>query len=126
MRKISVILILLLSICCYAFATEIITAEITGTGLLQGCNSLAKALENQELTKEDYSNVLFWSGYLAGFLDTMPAAGTTFYCLPEGGLSYGQLAMVVQKYLRNNPEFLDKEPAAIILLALGKAFPCKR
>jgi hypothetical protein len=54
----------------------------------------------------------------------MPAAGMIPYCLPKNGLSYGQLAMVIHKYLNNNPELLDKEPSALILLALIKAFPC--
>lgn len=121
MKKILVVMVLLLSISCFAFA-----AELTGTDLLQGCNSLTKALEKDNLTKEDYDSIHFWSGYLEGFLDTMPAAGAIPYCLPEDGLSYGQLAMVIHKYLNNNPELLDKEPSALILLALMKAFPCNK
>lgn len=121
MKKILLVVVLLLSISCSTFA-----AELTGTDLLQGCNSLIKALEGNNLTQDDNNNIHFWSGYLEGFLDTMPAAGTVPYCLPEKGLSYGQLAMTIRKYLNNNPELLDKEPAALILLALVKTFPCDK
>ncbi len=121
MKRILLTVILLLSISCSAFATE-----LSGTDLLQGCNSLIKAINNDQLTQKDYENINFWSGYLAGFLDTMPVVGTVPYSLPENGLSYGQLAMVIHKYLGNNQEFLDKEPSALILLALTKAFPSSK
>ena len=121
MKNILITVVLLLSISCSAFA-----AELTGTGLLQGCSSLIKALEKDKLTQEDSNNINFWSGYLAGFLDTMPAVGTVPYCLPEDGLSYGQLAMVIHKYSNSNPELLDIEPSALILLALTEAFPCNK
>lgn len=120
-RKILLTIALSLSISCFAFA-----ADLNGTDLLQGCKSLIKALENDKLTQEDYDNIQFWSGYLAGFLDTMPVVGTTPYCLPGSGLQNGQLAMVIHKYLNDNPELLDKEPSALILLALTKTFPCNK
>jgi len=119
MKKILLAVVLLLSISCPTFA-----AELTGTDLLQGCNSLIKALEGNNLSQDDNNNIHFWSGYLEGFLDTMSAAGTVPYCLPEKGLSYGQFAMTIRKYLNNNPELLDKEPSVLILLALTKSFPC--
>ena len=121
MKRILLTVILLLFISCSAFATE-----LSGTDLLQGCSSLIKAINNDQLTQKDYENINFWSGYLAGFLDTMPVVGMVPYSLPENGLSYGQLAMVIHKYLGNNPEFLDKEPSSLILLALAKAFPSSK
>jgi len=120
-RKILLTIVLSLSLSCFAFA-----AELNGTDLLQGCKSLIKALENDKLTQKDYDNIQFWSGYLAGFLDTMPVVGAIPYCLPEDGLQNGQLAMVIHKYLNDNSELIDKEPSALILLALTKAFPCNK
>ncbi|MNR35888.1 hypothetical protein D3C85_1537620 [compost metagenome] len=46
-------------------------------------------------------------------------------CLPLSGISNGQTARVVVKYLKENPEQLHQDEGILTLLALRHAFPCK-
>ncbi|MBR7196473.1 Rap1a/Tai family immunity protein [Pseudomonas sp. 14A] len=46
-------------------------------------------------------------------------------CLPLSGISNGQAARVVVKYLKENPEQLHQDEGILTLLVLKHAFPCK-
>lgn len=47
------------------------------------------------------------------------------YCLPPKS-TLGQVSDVVCKYIKENPKERDKTGAAMILFALGEAFPCPK
>ncbi len=48
------------------------------------------------------------------------------FCIPEGGITNGQAARVVVKYLKNHPEQLHKDMITLTVLAFKKVFPCKK
>jgi Rap1a immunity proteins len=45
------------------------------------------------------------------------------FCVPEE-VGNAQLVRVVLKYIRDNPEVAHQRTAALIVKALGKAYPC--
>lgn len=47
-----------------------------------------------------------------------------FYCLKEG-VSKGQLYLMFNKYLNENPIVLSEEINAPLLILLAKSFPCQ-
>ena len=61
-------------------------------------------------------------GYVRGVADTLRVSGAL--CTPER-VSVGQLGMVVQKFLRDNPAQLHRDAAALTIKALMDNFPCK-
>ena len=52
------------------------------------------------------------------------APGKEFLCLPKGGVTNGQAARVVLRYLRDHPEQLHEKASFLAVLALRDAFPC--
>lgn len=73
---------------------------------------------------------LFCVGYLAGINDVsqvMPAYGGRLpYCPPKRGISNDQLIRIFLKWAHENPRELHKSARVSVLIALRKAFPCKR
>ncbi|MGE0453367.1 MAG: Rap1a/Tai family immunity protein [Vicinamibacteria bacterium] len=62
-------------------------------------------------------------GYIQGVHDSVQAAGAI--CTPRGA-EVGQLSSAVLKYLREHPEQLHTNAAALTVSALGQAFPCPK
>lgn len=46
-------------------------------------------------------------------------------CWPDGGITNGQAARIVVKYLDNNPAKLNKDGVLLTVLAFSDAYPCK-
>jgi hypothetical protein len=46
-------------------------------------------------------------------------------CPPNGGVSVDQGRLIIEKYMRNNPETLHEQAGVVAGLALVQAFPCK-
>jgi hypothetical protein len=46
--------------------------------------------------------------------------------LPPQNLPGKDIRIIVEKYLKDHPDQLDKEAGALVGLALHQAFPCKR
>jgi Rap1a immunity proteins len=70
------------------------------------------------------------TGYVRGFIDAM-LIGTLSatmpgpkYCPPKEGLDATQARLIIEKYLRNNPEKLHQHAGFVAAEALFKAFPC--
>jgi hypothetical protein len=68
--------------------------------------------------------------YVQGFLAGIEVAGyggktkdDKIWCLPEGA-TVGQARLVIEKYMRENPEALHQPASLITALALMLAFPC--
>lgn len=106
-------------------------AEITsGNLLLRNCNSAVKQDDGGDLNEREALEAVHCLGYLSGFTDShaMEAIAKPqkpLYCLPENGLENAQLARIVVKHLRKNPEELHGNGRVLVAVALTSAFPCK-
>lgn len=105
--------------------------EFTGSEMLRYCTAIIKQAEGKEITHEESMGIFLAIGYLAGFTDShsvetgLSEPKKVLYCLPTSGLENDQLARIIQKHLKNNPETLHTNVRIEIAVALGKAFPCK-
>ena len=82
---------------------------------------------------EGKSGDLFQQGYCVGFVGgvvhalilarDMPAA-VGYSCLPDG-VTNGQVARIVHKWLQENPEHLHERQVLPVIYALVRAFPCE-
>jgi len=61
-------------------------------------------------------------GYVSGVADSFNGVGI---CPPDN-VTYGQLASITLKYLRNNPEEWNKDGSGLVYESLSAVFPCKK
>jgi len=61
-------------------------------------------------------------GYIMGVYDALDTAG--LFCAPKD-ITAGRLRDLVQAYLQENPERWDFDAENVVIIALGKAYPCK-
>ena len=101
-----------------AFATTVRAGDqITGIDLYKWCE-----------TNEKEATSVVCTAYVAGFVDGMQIRhvldedGHTF-CPPKGG-GYGQMVLVVRKFMADHPEYLNEHIGTIVGGALSRAFPC--
>ena len=94
---------------------------ITGMALYEGCSSVKGSTGD-----------LLCTGYVRGFMDGLEAGSITSFkytqfraCPPANVLnSTPQSRLIIEKYLGNHPEQLDKEAGGLAMLAMNAAFPC--
>ena len=105
-----------------------------GNDLLQKCNNVIKiyedGMEESETTENMLADASFCSGMMQGMTNTIIFFDTfqvtqSIVCLPEDGISNGQAAKVVIKYLKEHPEQLHVADSGLAFLAMMDAFPCK-
>lgn len=104
-------------------------AERTGNDLLRGCNAIIAEIEKKQISTDDMIVSIFWTGYIAGYIDNSVLYETITkngaYCIPEQGVENGQAAMIIANYLKNHPNELHESARVCIFLALADAFKCK-
>jgi len=49
---------------------------------------------------------------------------SALFCLPSNGMSVGQAARIVVKYMRDNPSELHNEESLVAIAAFIDAYPC--
>ena len=105
-----------------------------GNDLLQKCSNVIKiyedGMEESETTENMLADASFCSGMMQGMTNTIIFFDTfqvtqSIVCLPEDGISNGQAAKVVIKYLKEHPEQLHVADSGLAFLAMMDAFPCK-
>ena len=77
-------------------------------------------------------NTLACTAYVAGVMDFLSAAGKTDIlneqfqpvCVPQSGVTLGQLQDIVIKYLREHPEERHEPGVFLVVGAIREAFPC--
>jgi hypothetical protein len=94
-------------------------AALTGNGLQEFCSG-------PEGSSKSLGCTLYVQGFVAG---VQPADGTKrkdtrMWCFPDGS-TIGQTRLIVEKYMRDNPQALHQEASIIVRKALLFAFPCK-
>ena len=107
-----------------------VLAASTGLDLLRGCTAAIKSIQGKDLSHEEYSEMIYWTGFLAGFNEaniiTHYETQRPPYCPPAEGIQNEQLIRIVYKYLRGHPKDLHQSARLCVLLALRNAFPCKK
>jgi hypothetical protein len=104
---------------------------MNGSQLLAGCEAMIHVLDTGEAPS---SSPVFGAGQCIGLVEG--ASMIMYYlndslpkdvkvCVPEG-VTNGQGARVVVKYLKDNPERLHEDATSLMLLAYHKAFSCKK
>lgn len=102
-----------------------------GSVLMEDCESAVRKLDNVSMPSDSdlSSGVCFGTvqgvGAMMVYLNS-ELSGDYKACFPKGGISNAQGARVVLKYLRDNPETLHNDGPFLVMLALHKAFPCKK
>ena len=103
-----------------------VLAGSTGLDLLRGCTAAVKSIEGQDLSPEEYFEMIYWTGFLAGFNDanivTHYETQKPPYCPPVEGIQSEQLIRIVYKYLKNHPKDLHQNARVCVLLAFRDAF----
>ncbi len=124
-----------------AYAVSIIfTSQIAysqnndGQWLLDTCNPAVKYLDkNLDLQGEDAAYPGICAGYLLGIDDINSYSFTSMkfthdasprYCPPKNS-NFSQIARIIVKYLKNNPEKLHLPAVTLALTALHDAWPCE-
>ena len=110
------------------FISNIAIAD--GNELVEHCNSAIKLYEGENSAS---TTTEIGAGLCLGVLDGFRSLNTfyeavlekdqLFFCIPTG-VTNGQLAKVVVKYLNDNPSELHEPATALIWTALFEAFPC--
>lgn len=84
----------------------------------------SKAWEQFENGKEDYSSMKF--GYYMGNINGIRMSVDKILFCTTKGVDNNQLAAIVRKYIKNNPEKWNEGSWSLIFNPLKKAFPCKQ
>jgi Ssp1 endopeptidase immunity protein Rap1a len=69
----------------------------------------------------DLTPIAYYQGFVNGVVLTTRNSGV--FCPPISS-TYGQLWATVAKFLRENPEQWNHDPAILVQAALAHAFPC--
>ncbi len=85
--------------------------------------SPATAITGKQLLSFAKNNDFYSRGYFMGYVQAV-AEQYLFLCIPSG-VTNGQLAAVVKKYLSEHPEELHLQGNALIERAFKKAWPCE-
>jgi hypothetical protein len=112
----------------FCIGSQIQAQSKTGMDVYRACNSIIKQAEGKEVSISEQFETLYWVGYLSGLNDTAvlysSLLGKGLYCPPEQGIQVEQIAMVVHKYLKDNPKDLHQTARVSLIVALKDAFPC--
>ena len=96
---------------------------------LSATSALAGYLDGADINREcEKQNSIFLLGYVTGAHDAYEVAdtveGASRVCLPSTASS-GQLAAILCKYVKDNPEMWTWTASALLYNAELKAFPCQ-
>lgn len=117
MNKILFALLLMLSINVHA-------SFKTGNELLMACDS------TPEISAENAMPKVLCVGYVSGMVDAIQILFGRFpeiqsFCLPPKGMSGNQKILIVEKYLKENPNQLHHSARMSVYIAFFQAFPCE-
>ena len=107
------------------------TTHYDGNELLRSCKALLAVLENRHRDTDGSFDSGWCLGFIHGNGATLDFAQGYYgkndspYCIPDG-VTNGQVAHVIVKYLEDHPERLHESDIGLVFHALRAAFPCKR
>lgn len=130
MKRMYVLLIMVVLVIGFTGNVHSESETTDGNKFLERCNNAISYLDG---SKKDvsYVDAMFCLGYMEG-MNTMNMfyqamiGNNAFYCLPEAGMTNGQSARIIVKYLKEHPELLHEPAIALATRAFREAFPCKK
>ncbi len=126
-------LLFIVAMPCYADSLDKIDCD-DGNCLLSKCSTLLNAADNIPTTRKDSSVMAYQLAFCAGLMQGITNMNKTYelmlkgdalFCTPEGGITNGQAARVVVKYLKDHPEKLHENESTLAIKAFIQAYPCK-
>jgi hypothetical protein len=110
MNRITLLLVIVavVSLIMEGQTSEPIPAKQNGMELLEECNENTHGFE---------------SGYCLGLIRGVSMASSG---ICDEQITLGQEKLVVEKFLKDNPEKLNQPDVTLIWMALTKAFPCPK
>ena len=91
---------------------------LTGAELLRFCRQ-------EKATRGNLACVTYTRGFIDGFVSaTIATNKSAKACIPSDGVSADQGRLIIEKYLRDNPEKLDLEAGNLAMAAMIAAFRC--
>jgi hypothetical protein len=117
-------------LCTFFLAALPLTAIADGSELLEQCQELETVMDTRQM--QNPYNAGMCLGTVKGVRGAMVIQDgvlknkARLACFPPQGISEGQAARVVLKYLRDHPESLHEDEVVLTMLAFRAAFPCKR
>jgi hypothetical protein len=104
-------------------------AVADGNDLLKQCGVAVAFIDGARIETRDSPNISFCLGFLQGITQTnvlyqQAQKSDAQFCLPTSGITNGQAARIVVKYLRDHPEALHNGEFVLAVWAFKEAFPC--
>ena len=96
----------------------------TGDGLLTRCGWFLEAIGGTSMTRAEWFEASVCAGMVRAASSAAEASVTFSLCVPDPNNIEAQVLVVV-KYLNDHPETRHEPDFALILQALGDAFPCR-
>lgn len=105
-------------------------AAVNGAELLARCTAAEKSLDGTQLSGEEMLDGMWCMGYLSGLLDGFGVGGYKIgndraVCPPAEGLTREQALRSVTRWLRENPDALQKSGRRGAILALSRTYSCR-
>ena len=95
----------------------------TGHTLLTRCESFVEAMGDASLTRGEWFSAGVCTGLVRAASVTAAVSQAINFCVPDPQNIDEQVHVVIQ-FLNDHPEKLDEPDFALVLEALGAAFPC--
>lgn len=107
------------------------SAFADGNELLKQCGTVVAFLDGAKVDISKDGLVQFCFGFMQGITQTnlvyqKVLNDSAHFCLPDGGVTNGQAARIVVKYLRDHPEDLHRNEFVLAFWAFKEAFPCEK
>jgi hypothetical protein len=94
-----------------------VSGEVAAASFATG-NKLLKDCQSTDVVEQTYC-----FGYIAGIVDALDDQRRA--CLPNKGVTIGQVSDIVVQWLQANPKDRHYAAAGLIAAAIAKAFPCR-
>lgn len=107
---------------CLLFSSKTM-AFTEGHYLADASRAFSRWEPDPDRNRQDAVMAMFFMAYVSSAMDMMRAMSMT--CIYGGSTTQGQIAAVVAKYIKDNPEMWSKEAIVIVSQALRPVFPCK-
>ncbi|HQR60113.1 MAG TPA: Rap1a/Tai family immunity protein [Methylophilaceae bacterium] len=106
-------------------------APVTSGDLLNRCSSSEKSMNGGTLSPDETMDAMWCMGYVSGLLDGFSigdfrVGGAKAVCPPEESLTRSEALKIINQWLREHPQDKDKNGRRSAIIALSKAYPCKK
>ena len=114
-----------------AFSSEVRASGNDGNELLADCNLVIRMMDDDGVVPS--ATEALKVGRCLGMMQGITSLNMVYqvkdrdsalFCLPSNGMSAGQAARIVVKYMRDNPRELHNNGSLVVIAALKDAYPC--